>query len=334
MSLLDVKILVIAAAEWLYLQCSSQIRPLNYSPPLSRQLLAVWKCVVEESMEKRKINALSKVKLCNALELTRLRGELPDVRVIAKVFIWLEKYGDPNGRMFKHYGHAIDDLENRTLNNIQSSHTFEPILPKKFDDISIEEESNLFKEIHELLTKKENLEVPESFNSSQSSTINCKKSEEDFKESATAMNPDELIAVATCSEENDGPKVVDVSADKVDIISQSSEDFSAPMVHQPLLKRLKNVADYRLAGSTVELIRVAAVCDLAQDPRRNGFFEAVQCSANNIRNEDRNKSESSHMETGDSTAYLTHFKGVLDDVGRRQYEKLMRMFAMTPPSAP
>lgn len=50
---------------------------------------------------------ISKVKLYNALEFTRLRGELPDLRIIFKVFCWLQSQGSSAKKFASLYANTI-----------------------------------------------------------------------------------------------------------------------------------------------------------------------------------------------------------------------------------
>ncbi|KHN86309.1 hypothetical protein Tcan_04064 [Toxocara canis] len=99
----DVKVLLIACARWAELQWDASVplrlRETPAPPPLFfvRPPYAIskfWNALLLRVDSKQRLNTASLIAISSALELTRLRTKIPDVRIVDAMRRWLATHGD------------------------------------------------------------------------------------------------------------------------------------------------------------------------------------------------------------------------------------------------
>uniref|UniRef100_A0A915BGR0 Uncharacterized protein n=1 Tax=Parascaris univalens TaxID=6257 RepID=A0A915BGR0_PARUN len=102
----DVKVLLIACAQWSlfnWKQTNTPHNPLVAATPVlfirpPYGVSKFWSAVLVAVDSNRKLNTASIMAISAGLELTRLRGEIPDVRIVDAMRRWLIDHGDARGK--------------------------------------------------------------------------------------------------------------------------------------------------------------------------------------------------------------------------------------------
>uniref|UniRef100_A0A9J2Q5B0 Rapamycin-insensitive companion of mTOR domain-containing protein n=1 Tax=Ascaris lumbricoides TaxID=6252 RepID=A0A9J2Q5B0_ASCLU len=148
----DVKVLLIACAQWSLLNWKQTNTPHNLlvaptpvlfiRPP--HGVNKFWNAVLVAVDSKRKLNTASIMAISTGLELTRLRGEIPDVRIVDAMRRWLVDHGDALGKWAYLASTVVVSLIKGTMHatreGLGSSQRVLPLLGEKGIPTMLEEE--------------------------------------------------------------------------------------------------------------------------------------------------------------------------------------------------
>ncbi|VDD86991.1 unnamed protein product [Enterobius vermicularis] len=296
-SRLDAKIFLLATSEWSRLQKSTKTYNPICFPALNPQILTTWKSLTINSDKHKKSDVISKVKLYNALEFTRLRGELPDLRIIFKVFCWLQSQGSSAKKFASLYANTIIGIAEGTVTGVRGIRQSDPFLPLELSSISTDEEEKIVEAAHSFLNDKNASVFSSKSHVSPSTSTHQEQTKEEVKADPVVdpvfENQDVVEAASKSTSETKGTRVAEMEnisevkgarvtrfVETKDVEVSTESDASIRLERIPLLKRLGRIAGTTLLDDqSLNIQQIAAVCDLAVDPRQSGFFEAVQSSS-------------------------------------------------------